>query len=400
MNIEWLKNKTKEKFYPITHAKAVLFGENNTTVNDEIDKITSKLSKQLGSHTVKSDVPENAVFTDTVYDDTEVQKRISDNGYGELAGGKNLATVSSFSTPNNEIIFTKKDDSTLIANGSNYNAGVGLTKIFLAKAGITYTAQIITDLQLNMFIWNSDESSSVTSITENKKISFYVTKDTNISISIDANNVVFNNTEIKVQLEEGPVATEYEPYFPSNKMLAEEKADKSETTVNLLKPTLGTVTQNGVTCTNNGDGTYTFTGTNSSDTPVNFLVGNVTITNKDRYKIVGCPTNKSTEDHAHIYLHNKDHSIVMNDFGNGDDGNNTILPNGVYDIQIEVRGNETVNNIFKPMITTNLDATYDDFVSYTGSTGQINSDVASLLKRIETLESLVNKTDTTTVESE
>ena len=166
-----------------------------------------------------------------------------------------------------------------------------------------------------------------------------------------------------------------------------------------MKPTLGTVTQNGVTCTNNGDGTYTFTGTNSSSTKLNFLIGNVTITNKDRYKLVGCPTNKSTGNHIHIYLHNDDYSIVLNDFGNGDDKvNNTILPSGVYYIMIEVIENETVNDIFKPMITTNLDATYDDFVPYTGDSGSLNVDVASLLKRIETLESLVNKTDTTTTE--
>ena len=44
MNIEWLKNKTKEKFYPITHAKAVLFGENNRTVNDEIELLKNDLS--------------------------------------------------------------------------------------------------------------------------------------------------------------------------------------------------------------------------------------------------------------------------------------------------------------------------------------------------------------------
>ena len=44
MNIEWLKNKAKEKFYPITHAKAVLFGENNRTVNDEIDELKNDLS--------------------------------------------------------------------------------------------------------------------------------------------------------------------------------------------------------------------------------------------------------------------------------------------------------------------------------------------------------------------
>ena len=43
MNIEWLKNKAKEKFYPITHAKAVLFGENNRTVNDEIEQIKNDL---------------------------------------------------------------------------------------------------------------------------------------------------------------------------------------------------------------------------------------------------------------------------------------------------------------------------------------------------------------------
>ena len=43
MNIEWLKNKAKEKFFPITHAKAVLFGENNKTVNDEIELLKNDL---------------------------------------------------------------------------------------------------------------------------------------------------------------------------------------------------------------------------------------------------------------------------------------------------------------------------------------------------------------------
>ena len=58
------------------------------------------------------------------------------------------------------------------------------------------------------------------------------------------------------------------------------------------------------------------------------------------------------------------------------------------------------NTIIKPMITTNLDATYDDFVPYTGNTGKLNSDVASLLKRIEALEALTTKTDTNTAVTE
>ena len=45
MNIEWLKNKTKEKFYPITHAKAVLFGENNKTVNDELTTLAEDVTE-------------------------------------------------------------------------------------------------------------------------------------------------------------------------------------------------------------------------------------------------------------------------------------------------------------------------------------------------------------------
>ena len=36
------------------------------------------LKEKLGNHTVKSDVPENAVFTDTVYDDTEVKESIDE----------------------------------------------------------------------------------------------------------------------------------------------------------------------------------------------------------------------------------------------------------------------------------------------------------------------------------
>ena len=35
------------------------------------------LKEQLGKHTVKSDVPENAVFTDTVYDDTDIKEEFT-----------------------------------------------------------------------------------------------------------------------------------------------------------------------------------------------------------------------------------------------------------------------------------------------------------------------------------
>ena len=45
---------------------------------EEHSTYLTELSEQLGNHTVKSDVPENAVFTDTVYDDTEVKESIDE----------------------------------------------------------------------------------------------------------------------------------------------------------------------------------------------------------------------------------------------------------------------------------------------------------------------------------
>ena len=53
MNIEWLKNKAKEKFYPITHAKAVLFGNSNKTLDEEISDINNSIS----SHTSNTSNP-------------------------------------------------------------------------------------------------------------------------------------------------------------------------------------------------------------------------------------------------------------------------------------------------------------------------------------------------------
>lgn len=49
-------------------------------IGDKLEEHSTSLtalSEQLGSHTVKSDVPENAVFTDTIYDDAELKESIS-----------------------------------------------------------------------------------------------------------------------------------------------------------------------------------------------------------------------------------------------------------------------------------------------------------------------------------
>ena len=371
-----------------------------TKLKEQSTSLTS-LSEQLGNHTVKSDVPENAVFTDTVYDDTEVQKRISDNGYGEVAGGKNLLghNIIDSKIKNCSILF--KDDTFYVTNKGSYSYFILSVPTIVGKS-YTVTIKDWSDYSYRCIASVSDLSDNTLvsmAITDATLSMTFTAVDTETLIHISPNNTqneMSNTITFKCMLEEGSVATEYEPYFPSNKMLEEEKADKSEITVNLLKPTMGTTTQNGVTCTNNGDGTYTLNGT-ATDSVTFVLLRDVNsiVTKYPNIYLVGCPSGGS-DDKYQMYSYDKQ-KYASFDYGEG-----CIVKaaeGSVTSINIRVISGTVCDNlIFKPMITTNLNATYDDFVPYTGDTGQINSDVASLLKRIETLESLVNKTDTAITE--
>ena len=73
------------------------------------------LSEQLGNHTVKSDVPENAVFTDTVYDDTDIKEEITsvDNKLTT-----NLLKPTLGTTTQNGVTCTNNGDGTYTLNGT------------------------------------------------------------------------------------------------------------------------------------------------------------------------------------------------------------------------------------------------------------------------------------------
>lgn len=180
---------------------------------------------------------------------------------------------------------------------------------------------------------------------------------------------------------------------------AEISALKTETTVNLLNPTLETTTKNGVTCTNNGDGTYTLNGTATES--ISFIL----IYKKNPsfmeagivYKVTGCPNG------GDIYSYMMELSYDGNLFTSRDTGNGAkklfTSSHNALRIDISVKKGITCNNLlFKPMLTTNLSATYDDFVPYTGDTGKLNSDVADVRKDVDgkvSKSSVVNNLVTT-----
>lgn len=157
-------------------------------------------------------------------------------------------------------------------------------------------------------------------------------------------------------------------------MLYGKSEQKKYSGKNLLNATLQTTTQNGVTCTNNGDGTYTINGTATSDTL--FHIGYFIFEKDTKYKIVGCPQGGSLNT-----LYRLDGSLNVNsDTGNGivysGDGNKR-------NARIVVFNGATVNNLlFKPMITTDLTATYDDFEPYTGGQPSPSPDYPQEIKSV------------------
>ena len=102
-----------QKTFAYAHAKTVYTDyANKKTLADKLSEIDTEIgnkankteiptelpanggnSATVNGHTVKSDVPENAVFTDTVYDDTEVKGSISQQST-EIMSIKNTANFS------------------------------------------------------------------------------------------------------------------------------------------------------------------------------------------------------------------------------------------------------------------------------------------------------------------
>ena len=132
---------------------------------------------------------------------------------------------------------------------------------------------------------------------------------------------------------------------------------KGDIRVNLIRLTLQTETKKGVTCTNNGDGTFTLNGTCDGGTA--FVINNK-LPKINNIKLTGEPDNASKCWLGILKDRNYNNIIFSNGVGNIDGTENLLLA------QCDDGG--TYNNlVFKPMITTDLNATYDDFVSYDDS---------------------------------
>lgn len=156
---------------------------------------------------------------------------------------------------------------------------------------------------------------------------------------------------------------------------------------NLVKATLESTTKNGITCTNNGDGTYTLNGTanGGDDTTVSFNVGHM-IAKSGKYIVVGCPKGGSSEKYN---LRIGKDNIPWGTYVNSDLGNGCLInvtDNTPITLNLMIKDGYTCNNvIFKPMIADASlypDTAYDDFEPYTGGIPSPSPDYPQEIKSV------------------
>ena len=146
---------------------------------------------------------------------------------------------------------------------------------------------------------------------------------------------------------------------------------------NLLNPPLQTTTINGVTCTNNGDGTYTLNGTATNY--ANFILINEgtavirQMIDGKTFKVTGFKETGNYRLECTAWLPTGGTYVFDSRIWN--------VPNGAKGLRIDivVLSGATLNDVVvKPMLTTDLNATYDDFVPYTGEGETLTHDIAEI----------------------
>lgn len=341
----------------------------------------------------KTEIPQGAVADDSLSSTSvnpiqnkvvkaefdKVNSNLSNLKVSDVAGGKNLLNKNKF-VPN---ITISKDGS--IIKDDVYNL------IYVPiKANIDYVFSRLTDSSGSAgVVWGisnlfpSEGGTSSYNPLYSKSNKFNVKSNTDGYFLIrDRFDMHKDGTGSNWQFEEGTQATDYEPYIPSVKMLAEENAQQNDSLSalgkckNLLNPILRTTTLNDVTCTYNGDGTYTLNGTATATTYFNFILN---YNFKKDTKIIGCPHNGSADSFG-IFIYNV---IGGYDYGDGfifKEDKTTRA--GIY-----IKSGYTCNNlVFKPMLTTNLSAKYDDFVPYTRDGDTLTADVAKINSDLSNLK--------------
>ena len=352
-----------------TTEQAQQIEQNKKDVASLKEDISTKITKFYASNqgeTHLADSDDGKIMDMVLYGRSE-QKQYS---------GKNLFTFSNNSRDINGVIFESKD-GIITAKGTSTKE---YTRTYFQ---FNYPKDIFTIGETYTFSLNSNDANlclfalyKENDMVDYKRLFEKTTKCATVKIPdnvdliircvVDINVTV--NATATIQIEKGSTATSYEPYVGGQPSPSPDYPQDIKSVVNptvkvcgknLLNHTLGTTTKNGITCTANGDGTYTLNGTATTITTFD-IAQDVSCSS---FRLVGCPVGGAHD--ASYELQARTNNLIYG-YDTGDGKN--IKADKNFFIRIRINTGINCNNLlFKPMIVDASlypDATYDDFEPY------------------------------------
>ena len=384
---DWSADATYKRLDAVTHNNTLYFAKKDVPAGTETsnteywsksvvggeatvdDTISSESTNPVQNKVVKAYVDKKA--SENVDFSTSTSKLLNDTVEAQLVlsnATRNLLNPIAVSESSDGITYTKNSDGSYTLNGTATN----LITIVLAKIDMTQMTEPVklvgcpingsdSTYKLSMIKLGSDQQNDYNGngvVIDNEKL----LKASEVEIRI----VVYKGTTV-TNLVFKPILTTdldatYDDFVPYSGY------DIKTCGKNLLNPTLKTHELNGITCTQNvdangnPDGTYTINGTSTKDRWISFA--NVTL-NPGKYKFI------ATENNVGVNNLSVSSNLTIIAWPGSEF---TIQSKSVCEIGLST-SDKTFNNVLiKPMITTDLSATYDDFESYKdGGTVHIDS---------------------------
>lgn len=274
---------------------------------------------------------------------------IEDSGNIEVAGdgtsGGYKCIIFDLVLPNGNYTFSCNIEDTDTILG---NVGVGID-VFQKESTTreTWREIWITPEQIESGTRRSN-TVTIDNLTHYYRLKFYINQSASVSGS-ESNIVHFQN----IMFAKG-TDTEYKEYKSKDYEINLGK--------NLLQYNNFTDrTVNGITITNNNDGTFLLNGTATADVSLAIDPDNF-IPMTGKWKMIGCPSGGSSSTYMLSAYVGYWGGVSPNiDTGNGTE----ITYTGNVKVRFYIKSGTTCNNLlFKPMITYDLNATYEDFSPY------------------------------------
>lgn len=145
---------------------------------------------------------------------------------------------------------------------------------------------------------------------------------------------------------------------------------------NLLPMTYTNHVISGATAIVNADGSVTIDTAGSATTGVANFVWDVPLLGKvgEKYKLVGCPSGGGANTY-YVNIYDNGWSDNTKDYGSGKE---ITIGTGITQAVISIRSGVTIDHLtFKPMLTTDLNATYADYVPYAMTNRELTEEVQS-----------------------